>query len=177
MPQIEGHVGGGLGNRNNRPSQDMGDARFIHDVWVSERKIHDHNRTAHQQQIEYVLDDDAVLPDIVGAQASQLCALAGKLDSGIDGIELRLKRHHDGNQVGFAGKVGDAEHCWCHDHVVWRRRADGLHKTLGQLLRLIALDQSGFDEDLNQVNGLHGPVGAVLFPFPDVEFPPQFGEL
>src|SRR5712671_1829572 len=70
MAQIEGDIIPGLRYWNDRPPDGVSNTGFIHDVRVSGRKVDNDDGTANDQ-VEYVLGDDAVLPDIIGAQAAQ----------------------------------------------------------------------------------------------------------
>ena len=64
MVEVEWYVSNGLGDGNDVLSECVRDACLVHDVRVLSREIDDDDLGA-EDQIEDVLDDDALFPDVV----------------------------------------------------------------------------------------------------------------
>ena len=75
MSEIEWNIIKGLRDGYNVLAQGMRDASLIHDVRVLASEIDNHHLSS-KNQIEDVLDDRALLPDVVGSEAPKACRLA-----------------------------------------------------------------------------------------------------
>ena len=109
VPQVEGDIIGLLGDGHHVLTQDVRDAGFIEHVGVLASEVaHDDRRSKDQR--EDVLDDNAVVPHVVGTLTGQLDLRGGRADRGVDAVEARVEGHHHRDQCRVRIDVGDLEH-------------------------------------------------------------------
>ncbi len=87
----------------------MRDASLIHHVRVPAREVHNHDPGS-QEQIENVLNNRALLPNVVSAEAPKVRSLASRLDGVMCAPKLRPERHHHGDQIPLDGDVWNVEY-------------------------------------------------------------------
>ena len=136
---IEGDVVDGLGDRDDVPAEGVGDPGLVHHVRVLAGKV-DHDDSRLKNEVEDVLDDRAVFPDAVRAQAAVARLLAGPLNGLVDGVESRAEGHHRRHEVGCYAAVGNPKDARREGNLALRRSLGDVVRVPGKVFVEVFLD-------------------------------------